>query len=81
MPRQSDPGSDPNNITSAASAPVCAILQIGKCAELNSHSGIGAIGTLERLRGALLERIDIVRLDLKAHAYQSDDTLAEIRRE
>jgi hypothetical protein len=78
MPRQSDPGPDSNNRISTASfaTPACAVFLMGECAELNSRSGIGASGTLERLRGTLLERIDSVRVDLRNHRSHSDGIFA-----
>lgn len=74
MPREPEFGSSSNNNTSTTSfaAPVlpCGAFQNGKCAEIGSGRALGPTGTLERLRGALLKRIDFVRADLKAHGSQ-----------
>ena len=74
MPREPDLGLSPNDShsTTAFVAPVpqCAAIQAGACTRLGVPVEIGAMGAVESWRQLLLEHIEKVRADLKAHGSQ-----------
>jgi hypothetical protein len=76
MPVVPDAGPGPTGAGSAVSSPAgvprCGSFHSVLSGEVISERTIGAVGILSTLREVLLERIESVRADLRAHEVRSD---------